>query len=90
MDVGDGNLHYDVLQPPGVDGASFLRDGVELTTALYDQAVALGGSFSAEHGVGLFKKSHLERYRGGVEIELMRSLKSTLDPRNTLNPGKVI
>jgi FAD/FMN-containing dehydrogenase len=88
--VGDGNLHYDVLQPPGVDGTSFLRDGLELTTALYDQAVALGGSFSAEHGVGLFKKSHLERYRGGVEIELMRSLKSTLDPRNTLNPGKVI
>jgi FAD/FMN-containing dehydrogenase len=88
--VGDGNLHYDVLQPRSADGAAFLETGSTLTTALYDLAVALGGSFSAEHGVGLFKKAHLERYRGGAEIELMRALKKTLDPANTLNPGKVI
>ncbi len=88
--VGDGNLHYDVLQPREADGAAFLQSGEDLTTALYDLAVELGGSFSAEHGVGLFKRAHLERYRGGIEIELMRALKQTLDPRNTLNPGKVI
>ena len=88
--VGDGNLHYDVLQPEGADGVAFLEAGQELTTALYDLAVGLGGSFSAEHGVGLFKRPHLERYRGGIEIQLMRALKQTLDPRNTLNPGKVI
>lgn len=88
--VGDGNLHYDVVQPAGAEGAPFLQDRVGLTAALYDLAVALGGSFSAEHGVGLFKKPHLERYRGGAEIALMRSLKATLDPNNTLNPGKVI
>jgi FAD/FMN-containing dehydrogenase len=88
--VGDGNLHYDVLQPREAEGATFLQAGEQLTTALYDLAVALGGSFSAEHGVGLFKRRHLERYRGGIEIELMRALKQTLDPRNTLNPGKVI
>jgi FAD/FMN-containing dehydrogenase len=88
--VGDGNLHYDVLQPQGADGAAFLQAGSDLTTALYDLAVALGGSFSAEHGVGLFKKAHLEKYRGGTEIELMRVVKMTLDPKNTLNPGKVI
>ena len=88
--VGDGNLHYDVLQPPGADGADFLRDGEALTEALYELADRLGGSFSAEHGVGLFKKAHLERFRGGAEIELMRVLKTALDPQGTLNPGKVI
>ena len=88
--VGDGNLHYDVLQPHDADGTTFLQAGAELTTSLYDLAVELGGSFSAEHGVGLYKRQHLERYRGGTEIELMRALKQTLDPRNTLNPGKVI
>ncbi len=88
--VGDGNLHYDILQPQGANGAEFLSAGEPLTEALYDLAVALGGSFSAEHGVGLFKRPHLERYRGGTEIELMRTLKGALDPLNTLNPGKVI
>lgn len=88
--VGDGNLHYDVLQPPGAEAADFQREGEALTEALYDLADRLGGSFSAEHGVGLFKKAHLERYRGGTEIGVMRALKAALDPRNTLNPGKVI
>lgn len=88
--VGDGNLHYDVLQPEGADGQQFLSEGKALTQAIYDLAVGLGGSFSAEHGVGLFKKDQLERYRGGAELELMRTMKAALDPNNTLNPGKVI
>jgi FAD/FMN-containing dehydrogenase len=88
--VGDGNLHYDVLQPQGGNGDDFLRNGEALTAALYELADRLGGSFSAEHGVGLFKKAHLERFRGGTEIALMRTLKAALDPRGTLNPGKVI
>ena len=88
--VGDGNLHYDILQPEGANGAAFQEAGESLTEALYDLAVGLGGSFSAEHGVGLFKRRHLERYRGGTEIGLMRTLKAALDPQNTLNPGKVI
>ena len=88
--IGDGNLHYDILQPPGSDGQAFVRDGLALTEALYDLATGLGGSFSAEHGVGLFKKAYLERYRGGVEINLMRATKAALDPANILNPGKVI
>lgn len=88
--VGDGNLHYDVVQPRGAKGADFLHDGKALTEALYELADGLGGSFSAEHGVGLFKKAYLERFRGGAEVELMRALKAALDPRGTLNPGKVI
>ena len=88
--VGDGNLHYDVTQPKGADPDEFLDAGLALTAAIYDLAHEMGGSFSAEHGVGTFKKPYLERYRGGTEIELMRSVKQALDPGNTLNPGKVI
>lgn len=88
--VGDGNLHYDVAQPVGADPDEFLREGLVLTAAIYDLVHEMGGSFSAEHGVGTFKKPYLERYRGGAEIALMRSVKQALDPDNTLNPGKVI
>ncbi len=88
--VGDGNLHYNVAQPVGADGEAFLDEGLALTEAIYDLVASMKGSFSAEHGVGLFKKSCLERYRGGTEISLMRTIKGALDPENTLNPGKVI
>ena len=88
--VGDGNLHYNVAQPVGADGEAFLNEGLALTEAIYDLVASMKGSFSAEHGVGLFKKPYLERYRGGTEISLMRTIKGALDPQNTLNPGKVI
>lgn len=86
--VGDGNLHYNLTVPKDL-----FRDQnrVERVTAtIYDLVAELGGSFSAEHGVGVTKRAHLERYRGGTEIELMRRLKRALDPQNLLNPGKVI
>jgi FAD/FMN-containing dehydrogenase len=88
--VGDGNLHFNVSQAPGDDGDHFRQRGLALTEAIYDLAISMGGSFSAEHGVGVTKKSYLEQYRGGTEVELMRTLKAALDPQNTLNPGKVI
>jgi D-lactate dehydrogenase (cytochrome) len=88
--VGDGNLHYNVSQTAGVDAAAFLRAGEGVSEAIYGLVHELGGSFSAEHGVGVLKKAYLERYRGGVEIELMRTLKRALDPENRFNPGKVI
>ncbi len=88
--VGDGNLHYNVAQPTGVDGDAFLREGLAVTEAIYDLVASMSGSFSAEHGVGVFKKPYLEQYRGGTEIALMRTIKGALDPENTLNPGKVI
>ena len=53
-------------------------------------AASMGGSFSAEHGIGVIKKGWLEKYRGGAELELMKAVKAALDPKNTLNPGKVI
>jgi FAD/FMN-containing dehydrogenase len=88
--VGDGNLHYNISQPAEADGAEFRDSGERITAALYDLVDKLGGSFSAEHGVGVLKKDQLRRYRGGTELALMRAMKAALDPKNTLNPGKVI
>jgi len=88
--VGDGNLHYNISQPAGADGTEFRDSGERLTEAIYDLVDELGGSFSAEHGVGVLKKDQLRRYRGGAELALMRAMKAALDPGNTLNPGKVI
>lgn len=88
--VGDGNLHYNVSQPAGADGGRFLADGIKLTSAIYELVAELGGSFSAEHGIGVLKKEYLRQYRGGAEVTLMEAVKTALDPKNTLNPGKVI
>ncbi|MDH3613375.1 MAG: FAD-binding oxidoreductase [Gammaproteobacteria bacterium] len=88
--VGDGNLHYNIAQPPDADGAAFLAEGEALTEAIYDLVDDLDGSISAEHGIGVLKKDYLSRYRGGAEMGLMRTMKRALDPQNILNPGKVI
>jgi len=82
--VGDGNLHYNVALPEGSQA------GTTVTNAIYDLVNELGGSFSAEHGVGALKRQYLLKYRSETEIGLMRTLKSALDPNNILNPGKVI
>ena len=88
--VGDGNLHYNITLPRDMTADEYQEAAAPITTAIYDLVAEMGGSFSAEHGVGLLKKPHLEKYRGGPEIELMRRLKKALDPQDTLNPGKVI
>ena len=88
--VGDGNLHYNVTLPRNMTEDEYLGVGARVTTAIYDLVADMGGSFSAEHGVGLSKKPYLATYRGGPELELMKRLKRALDPMNILNPGKVI
>jgi len=88
--VGDGNLHYNVSLPHDLDPDEYATDGKRITGAIYDLVAELGGSFSAEHGVGQLKRSYLAEYRSGSEYDLMRMLKKTLDPANILNPGKVI
>lgn len=88
--VGDGNLHYNVTLPRDMTPAAERAAGDLITTGIYDLVAEMGGSFSAEHGVGRLKRSYLEKYRGGTEIDLMRRLKKALDPENILNPGKVI
>ncbi|MBT8090640.1 MAG: FAD-binding oxidoreductase [Gammaproteobacteria bacterium] len=88
--VGDGNLHYNVALPRTSTPEALQAAGSRITAAIYDLVAEMGGSFSAEHGVGQSKRSYLEKYRAGAEINLMRRLKKALDPKNTLNPGKVI
>lgn len=88
--VGDGNLHYNVTQPKNVDANEFRATGRGLTEAIYALVTELGGSISAEHGIGTVKKADLLKYRSAPEIELMRTVKQALDPHNILNPGKVI
>lgn len=88
--VGDGNIHFDVLQPREAEGMKFLSNGKAITAAIYALVADLGGSISAEHGIGAFKRDALQRHRSHVELGLMQTLKKALDPANTLNPGKVI
>ena len=88
--VGDGNLHYNVVLPRELSEDDWIAEGERVTHAIYDIVDELGGSFSAEHGVGQSKREWLVQYRAGPELDLMRQLKKTLDPANILNPGKVI
>ncbi|MBJ89558.1 MAG: hydroxyacid dehydrogenase [Woeseia sp.] len=88
--VGDGNIHFNLSQPVGSNPEKFLAHAEALANIVYDVVEGLGGSFSAEHGIGQAKRHYLEHYRGQVDLELMRSIKGTLDPDNLLNPGKVL
>ncbi len=88
--VGDGNLHYNVHLPAESGEHENAQKAARITTLIYDLVAELGGSFSAEHGVGVLKREYLLRYKDDVDLILMRALKKALDPANVLNPGKVI
>jgi len=87
--LGDGNAHFNLTQPAGADGAAFLGRRDEVSRRVHQIAIELGGSFSAEHGVGLLKVPELAHWRGGVPLSVMRSIKRTLDPLGIMNPGKL-
>jgi len=93
--LGDGNLHYNLSPPPGVvagstDEQAFLALKPAVTRAVHDLVAELGGSFSAEHGIGRLKVGELERYEDPVALALMRRIKHAIDPDGTMNPGKVL
>jgi D-lactate dehydrogenase (cytochrome) len=87
--LGDGNVHFNLSQPPGADGAEFLARWGEVSHRVHEIAIRLGGSFSAEHGIGALKVGDLARWRGGVPVDLMRSVKRAIDPLGIMNPGKL-
>ena len=87
--LGDGNVHFNLLPPEGSDFSEFLAAEGKLTAAVFTAVDALGGSFSAEHGIGQLRRGDLERWRP-AELALMRRLKTALDPYGVLNPGKVV
>jgi D-lactate dehydrogenase (cytochrome) len=84
--VGDGNFHTVILVPPEPDG---LARAWELDKKIVARALALGGSCSGEHGVGIGKREFLEQEHGAEALAVMRSVKQALDPRGVLNPGKI-
>ncbi|MHB2209532.1 FAD-binding oxidoreductase [Methylobacterium sp. CM6257] len=87
---GDGNIHFNLTQPAGMAPADFLGQWGRFNRIVHDVVHELGGSIAAEHGVGLIKRDELERYGDPVGLDLMRRLKAALDPRDLLNPGKVL
>jgi D-lactate dehydrogenase (cytochrome) len=88
--VGDGNIHYNVTQPVGSKEAEFLRREEDVHDVVFAVVAKYGGSISAEHGIGIAKRERLVQVKDKVAIELMRTLKRTLDPKGILNPGKVL
>ena len=89
--LGDGNLHYNVQCPEGVDGAAFLREQeARVNTLVFDAVQRHGGSISAEHGIGSLKRDTLPRYKDPTALQLMRAVKAALDPQGTMNPGRVL
>ncbi len=88
--VGDGNIHFNLSQPKDWSATEFLAQGQRLASLVYDVVDSFGGSISAEHGIGQAKRDHLVRYRGETETGLMKTVKAALDPKNIMNPGKVI
>jgi FAD/FMN-containing dehydrogenase len=87
--LGDGNVHINALRPAGWSATRFAALGERLSAGLGELVQDCGGSISAEHGIGLLKKSLLPYSRSAAEIELMRAVKAVFDPRGILNPGKI-
>jgi len=88
--LGDGNLHYNVAPGGAWSEAALLARQEDVFALVHDSVHAVGGSISAEHGVGQLKRDALERYKEPVELALMRSVKRALDPQGIMNPGKVL
>ena len=89
--LGDGNLHYNVQAPAGQDSAAFVASHEHaINNLVYDAVQRLGGSFSAEHGIGVLKRDELAARKSPVALDLMRRIKAALDPQQRLNPGRVL
>lgn len=87
---GDGNVHYNIAQPLGMDKARFLELWAPIADAVHGLVAEMEGSISAEHGIGRMKREGLARYKSPVEMELMRGIKAVFDPKGIMNPGKVL
>jgi FAD/FMN-containing dehydrogenase len=88
--VGDGNIHYNCSKAERQAAAEFFGEARNVNRVVYDIVADLGGSISAEHGLGALKRDEIANYKTAIELELMRSVKRTLDPKGLMNPGKVL
>ncbi|WP_025915898.1 FAD-binding oxidoreductase [Herminiimonas sp. CN] len=88
--LGDGNLHYNVSPPQGMNDQAFIARQDAINLVVHDSVHGYGGSISAEHGLGALKRDEIRRYKSAVEMQMMRTLKQAFDPLNLMNPGKVL
>ncbi len=88
--VGDGNIHFNLSRPADMSDGDFRAMEPEIHKAVYDRTVSMGGSISAEHGIGRLRRGELDTYKSPVALDVMRSIKATLDPNGIMNPGKVL
>lgn len=87
--IGDGNLHLNILKPHKMEKQEFFQTCSRVSEDIFEVVAQLGGSVSAEHGVGLAKKAALCYSRSAVELDYLRSLKQVFDPNGVMNPGKL-
>ncbi|WP_454685175.1 FAD-binding oxidoreductase [Ancylobacter moscoviensis] len=88
--VGDGNIHFNLSQPVGMEKTAFIGMWETFNRIVHDIVVDMDGSIAAEHGIGVLKREELAHYADPIGLDLMHRLKAALDPAGTLNPGKVI
>ena len=88
--LGDGNIHYNISQPVGMDKARFLDMWNEMNDVVFEVVGRFNGSISAEHGIGRLKAHRMPDIKSPVELDMMRGLKRMLDPNSILNPGRVL
>jgi FAD/FMN-containing dehydrogenase len=88
--LGDGNIHYNVSQPIGMDKAAYLDTWNAMNDVVFEVATNLGGSISAEHGIGRLKAHRMASIKSAVELDMMRNLKRLFDPNNILSPARVL
>ena len=89
--MGDGNVHFHVKAPAGVQPQEWMRDyATQITPLVHDLVIAAGGSISAEHGIGQNKRAELERLSSDARLSMLRAIKTAIDPKNIMNPGKLV
>jgi len=88
--LGDGSLHYNISAPEGISDDIFLENAPEINRIVYDSVAAFNGTISAEHGLGALKREELVQYKPEIEIAMMKKIKAAFDPKNLMNPGKIL
>ncbi|MCK0069715.1 FAD-binding oxidoreductase [Kordiimonas laminariae] len=87
--LGDGNLHFNVMQPEGADKAEYLANWEEMNRLIHDLTIKYGGSISAEHGIGTLKREELARTKSNTALSMMKAIKQAIDPKGIMNPGSL-
>jgi FAD/FMN-containing dehydrogenase len=87
---GDGNIHLNISQPEGMDKQAYLARWGDMNAAIHAIVLDLGGTISAEHGIGRLKREMLAEVKSAVELATMRAIKAALDPKGIMNPGKIL